>query len=420
MKLSKIALVVLFSLWLISSPAAISQSLTVQGTAQTFQTTCFGICWGTNCTSVTSQGAMTLGGQWQGCTRIHRTGRGQIPLDAISGTVQDPVIVIPVRSLSPASSSRCARMTISTSAGILDQGIFCTDQALSPIRIPLGETLQSHIDSGASSISIAASNPEFDVPDNCGCTGSEANNLSLGAPQLELITVPLKSLWIPQFGHGTGGGNQLTSEIRILNLSTDTSEVLISSFDGVGNPADLIDDGGSSASEVEMVLAAFGTARLNSMNQNSSDFDLGWIQLQVPDTQQIGVEVLFNIIDSTGSLSSTNVQTDPLTEAASFLGLVRQDMRSGMALINPPDNEEAEIDILLFDSEGQRLNETRITLAPGHKISQFLDEYFEDEELQGFDGSVEVRSSRPIAILALRQEGTVVTTQTIFPSRQIE
>ncbi|MEE8584507.1 MAG: hypothetical protein V3T83_06600 [Acidobacteriota bacterium] len=62
-----------------------------------------------------------------------------------------------------------------------------------------------------------------------------SHNLMAGSPQG-------RSFFIPQIGHGTdAGGNQFSTEINFINLSTTTSQIVIRTFSDDGNPLRLLE-----------------------------------------------------------------------------------------------------------------------------------------------------------------------------------
>lgn len=221
--------------------------------------------------------------------------------------------------------------------------------------------------------------------------------------------------WIPQFGHGSGAGNRFSSEISLLNLSSTPASFTIAAFDDQGAPSELLLFNGASTAQVSGQAVGGGTVFQASLNRNSdTELSTGWVRVTGPPS--IGVEVLFNIIDPSGSLSSTNVRAGALSRAAAFAVRLQGSVRTGLALLNPISSSgEADIELALFDAQGIPSGVARLTLGPGRKTARFMDEFFLD--LTEFSGSAELRSTHPIAILPLRQEGTVLTTQETFPLR---
>ena len=99
-----------------------------------------------------------------------------------------------------------------------------------------------------------------------------------------------------------------------------------------------------------------------------------------------------------------------------MFGLVLPSVKTGIALLNPPLNDPAEVDLHFFNPGGNEVAMRTINLLPGEKVARFLDELVSG--LEGFTGSVEMRADEPISFLPIRQEGLVLTTQDAFPPRQ--
>ena len=248
--------------------------------------------------------------------------------------------------------------------------------------------------------------------------GSVTPELASSHREAPAGSITERSFWIPQFGHGSTAGNQFTTAINLINLSTTTSKVAIFTFGDDGNPLNLLDMDGTSVSKIEdLEIQGRGTASINSLNEDPTN-QLGLGYAQVTTQQAIGVEVIFEIRDPENNLSATNVRPIPLVTALSFFGRASADTRTGIAVVNPPTNKQTTVEFFLFDSPGTPSGNGDVVLAPGQKSAQFLDQLVEN--LGGFTGSVEMRSDEPVSLLPLRQQGLVLTTQDAFPPRQLD
>lgn len=258
---------------------------------------------------------------------------------------------------------------------------------------------------------------------------------------LACLTVFSQSLWggtttantvyIPQIGHGAdGAGNQFSSEINLINLSTTASQVVVRTFDEDGGPVRLLlMDLGTTApeavSELTIQLPGLGTGDVHTLSENPDSLLLGWAS--VSTDQAVGVQAVFRIRDVDGNLTTAaNIRIGPLTSGASFFGLQNATVNTGIAFVNPPGNPAARVSVHAVDKDGTGLLTSMINLGPGEKDSRFLFEYL--PSLGSFNGSIEIRSVNmadpesmdipQIAILPIRQEGVVLTTSDLFPLRE--
>ena len=141
--------------------------------------------------------------------------------------------------------------------------------------------------------------------------GSVTPELASSHREAPAGSITERSFWIPQFGHGSTAGNQFTTAINLINLSTTTSKVAIFTFGDDGNPLNLLDMDGTSVSKIEdLEIQGRGTASINSLNEDPTN-QLGLGYAQVTTQQAIGVEVIFEIRDPENNLSATNVRPIP-------------------------------------------------------------------------------------------------------------
>ncbi len=258
---------------------------------------------------------------------------------------------------------------------------------------------------------------------------------------------PNRFFWIPQYGHGVVAVNNLlfTTEVYVLNLQADPSEYRLEAYDEAGEPLRAIgrqvNGSVSPVSVASGVVPVGGTARINSAS-DPGQLALGSAILTSNDA--IAAEVVFNIFDATSGelLTSTNVALTPIVTAISFFAFdqfregaeglgqspqgARRRVRSGLAVFNPPlipgitDGVGARVDLFALDPTGVIVGEGFVNVAPGQRVSRFIDELIAD--IPDFEGSIEIRTSGlesgvPVALLPLRQEDIILTTQSLFPPR---
>ncbi len=252
-----------------------------------------------------------------------------------------------------------------------------------------------------------------------------SHNLLAGSPGA-------RSFFVAQVGHGTDGiGNQFSTEINFINLSTTTSEVVIRTFSDEGDPLRLIEQNlpntaPESVAELTVQIPGTGTARTRSLNPNpGTALDIGWAQIST--AQAVGPKVVFRIVNPADQLvTAADIRVIPIVTAASLFGHQQNTSGTAIALLNPFGNPPARISLEAIGNDGNSILTSFIDLLPGEKTARFLFQYM--PSLGNFDGSIEIRSRNmtdpdsndrpPIAILPLNQQGLILTTQNPFPPRQ--
>lgn len=252
------------------------------------------------------------------------------------------------------------------------------------------------------------------------------------SPGLMAGTVQTSTFFVSQFGHGTDQlGNQFSSEINLINLSSTASQVTLATFNDDGDTIrlleqELINTAPEAVSELSVEIPGRGTAVARSLNDNpASALNTGWVQATTSNA--VGIQVVFRIRDGDGNLiTASNVVVGPLTSAASMLGTNSNSLKTGVALLNPPGSANASVSIRAIDSDGDMVSAFMLSpLQPGERRVGFLDELLPG--LGNFNGSIEIRSEDiednpvPISILPLLQDqsSSVLTTQELFEPRQL-
>ncbi len=234
-----------------------------------------------------------------------------------------------------------------------------------------------------------------------------------------------QTIYVPQFGHGVDAfGNSFSSTISFINLANTTSRVEVRAFNQSGDPVDLLQRVGSpfepaaAVPEAGTEVAPLGFGSIDSAATNpSAGVQVGWVEINADAA--VEAEVLFSIRNATtGNLTTSTsiIPTAPVT-AASFIAFAASGANTGVALLNPPGNDgPAVVSLAVIDRLGRTVGESELTLQPGAQTARFLSEIVAG--LENFSGTFELRSSRPIAVLPLRQDGIELTTQVVHPARE--
>jgi hypothetical protein len=240
------------------------------------------------------------------------------------------------------------------------------------------------------------------------------------------------TVYIPQVGHGQGFETTLT----FMNGSVTTNRVAIRTYDGNGDPVNLLlqkkspigdptDPDEMAVDSKGIELAGLGTVEVMSLNDNPSGLTLGYAEIEADWGENFSVEAVFRRFQGNILETTTSVLPFPATKAVSFFAFANSFARTGVAILNPAENEEAaEVEFMVYDNLGTLYDTATLDLAEGEKIAQFLDEAGLFPDLAGgdFTGSCEVRSNVPVALTVIKQEGSqgFFTTQTQQPARNVD
>ncbi len=187
------------------------------------------------------------------------------------------------------------------------------------------------------------------------------------------------------------------------------------SFSDSGDPIRLLrGSDGSAAQQLNEQTPFMGTSTLESQNEEPNQITLGWVRILTEIS--LGAGAIFRIFQWNNLQTAAAVLPRPLTSSASFAAKFSGAVRTGLAVLNPLVNRNpTNVWLTLFDEGGNQIADTVIPLEAGQKESAFLDKMISG--LQDFNGSVQLKSDFPVAVLPLQQEGVVLTTLDVFPGR---
>lgn len=228
---------------------------------------------------------------------------------------------------------------------------------------------------------------------------------------------PLNDTFLSQFGHG-GNPDSLSfsTTISLINLSTTTSQVSILSSDPSGATVPLLRNplNGEPAPSISVQIPANGTAQVESASEDPTQIQTGSVSI-FSFNDLVVTQTEFSIFSQGNLAARAQVPGRQLRQRGSFP--IGQQGRTGLAVLNPFINGlPAEVLLASVDPDGNVMDMGGVELMPGQQISRFLDELM---DVVGAT-SAEFSSNVPVAILPLQQEGFVLTTQDVFPGRNVE
>ncbi|GAB4250280.1 MAG: hypothetical protein Kow00109_26230 [Acidobacteriota bacterium] len=230
---------------------------------------------------------------------------------------------------------------------------------------------------------------------------------------------------IPQFAAGSAGGLRIETTVTLVNLSTEVlnpARATVRTFGPDGSPLAMLRrstlGGVEAADTVQREIPGRGVAVVESYA--AGGLLVGWLEVTTEDN--LAVEVLYKIFDGTGNLLTvTSILPRTAVDSATLLISLAPGagLASTVAVVNPSENnEEAAVDIVVYDEFGNRVAAGGFSLPAGSQLARSWPELV--PELNGFPsflGSAEITSNVPLNWLALQQEGVQLSSRDGLPPR---
>lgn len=229
---------------------------------------------------------------------------------------------------------------------------------------------------------------------------------------------------VPQFAGGSVGGLTIHTTAVLVNLGTgvlNPARATVRAFDAAGAPLAILRrstlGGDEAADTVQREIPGRGVAVVESYL--GAELRIGWLEVETEDN--LVVEVLYRIFDGAGNLLTvTSILPREAVNAATLLiNLVPAAGRtSTVAVVNPPENETAVVEIVVYDEFGNRVADAEFSMAPGHHLARNWAELVPElAQLPSFLGSAEISSNVPLAWLTLQQEQVQLSSRDILSPR---
>lgn len=143
---------------------------------------------------------------------------------------------------------------------------------------------------------------------------------------------------------------------------------------------------------------------------------VGWAEIST--SGPAGIVVTLRGEEAVGSLLTTTslIPEEPTTSFSAY-ALVSPSASTGIALLNPWADSSGVI-LRLSDRDGSLVGERGFLLLGGRKMAQFLNEKDLFPNLENFEGTLQVASTRPLAATVIRVDGIYWSTFRVFPLGQ--
>ncbi|HYR85760.1 MAG TPA: kelch repeat-containing protein [Terriglobia bacterium] len=209
---------------------------------------------------------------------------------------------------------------------------------------------------------------------------------------------------LPQFV--VGGGYR--TEIFLSNPASRSADINMSITDMNGSPlATTID--GVQRSAVSVTVAPLGS-RTFSAPDTSGTLRAGTVRIR----SNVRVNV-FAVVRLTGSPAVTVYPASPARSAMVQVRLNRNSQtNTGLAVANTGPASASVVLTLLNDS-GNEVARIDRSLAPGGQLSRFVDELFANLQQSDFQGTITVRSSQAVSVVALAFDRDGILTIPVVP-----
>lgn len=223
---------------------------------------------------------------------------------------------------------------------------------------------------------------------------------------------------IPQVAHGSAAGLRIATSIILVNTGAEPVSGTIDFLDAEGNPLSF-DFGKGNRPSYDFSLAGRGALRITS--QGSTATRNGWARISpIPG---LSTSSIFHIWDAQSRLiTEMGVGEVPIATdfnlAADSLG----SNNTGLALVNPDEEDPARLVFTLVDSEGSIIETKTETLQPLSQRSLFFTEIFPDRtDIDDFQGLVNVNTGVGVAAMTIWQEqGKLTSLPLLAPVRGFE
>lgn len=211
-----------------------------------------------------------------------------------------------------------------------------------------------------------------------------------------------------QGANGTFEGGSFVVTLIFVNRTAAASNGRVSLFKSDGTPFVVTLTDGTSDSSFEFTVPAGGSIFLRT--DGSGDISAGYALLDA--TGPLGGTLIFTQRDGAGNVTSeAGVGASPVGARFSIPVLFDQGgTNTGIAFVNF-SSQTIQITLTRRDEAGTEREQEMITLEPGEHSPQFATELF--DQLSGvaeFQGSIEITSSAPISAVALKLQGSLLTT----------
>ncbi|UCF39076.1 MAG: hypothetical protein JSU96_09665 [Acidobacteriota bacterium] len=223
------------------------------------------------------------------------------------------------------------------------------------------------------------------------------------------LTEGQNELIFPQVANGSFSGGDISILLVLVNRTQANSIGEVRFFQSDGDPFSVGLRDGRQGSSFQFTIAPGGSTILAT--DGSGDLSAGYARLS--STVPLGGVLLFTTRDSSGfARAEVGVGTSPVGNRFKVPVLVERSSstNTGLALANT-SAEDTLLTLDLKSSAGDLLEQQTIALNTGEQLPRYVTELFDLlSAAADFEGSVEIHSAEAISAVALRTQGSLLTT----------
>jgi hypothetical protein len=177
----------------------------------------------------------------------------------------------------------------------------------------------------------------------------------------------------------------------------------------------LVGSDGSTITEVGTDIPALGTETLQFGNPQE-ELTVGWARL-ASESNFVATE-FFQIQLADKALPRVGVLPGVPATRYRMFGFVKSgETNTGLALANPDEKNSANVTVRRYDTEGGQVGEVSFALPARGHLARFLDEEPLFEDLQDYEGVVELEADRPIVTVMLRSDNSLLSAASVESPR---
>ena len=226
---------------------------------------------------------------------------------------------------------------------------------------------------------------------------------------LQSISLAQTPQYFPQFADGGG----YVTTWYFTGFGEGSTSVTIEFFSQNGAPMSLVTDRGTSTA-FDWTLGKTETTALHTLGGGGSA-RTGWAK--VTSSRAVGAVEVFQYYRETGELiSQVGVLPTDGVSNATLLVSSNTDRGTALALANP-DSSPVNYSLRLLDNRGALLATSSLALGPGNHIAAYVYQIPGLERSANFEGSLEISSSSPFALVSLIFEGQNISSVPVLPGR---
>ena len=208
------------------------------------------------------------------------------------------------------------------------------------------------------------------------------------------------TLYFAQIAEGKSGSLTNKTILTLVNPNDVPVTAAVTFFSSPSGEPFPVDIGVGVLSAFEVTIPAKSEAVINSAGTRPTA-SAGWARVKA--REHIGGLAVFQVFNSAGAfVTEAGVASSPLARNFVVPAEFKDEFESGLALVNPAELSIASVTLSLRNLNGTLLATVNRQLGPRQHTALFLRELFPGTVPAGFQGTIEINSTDPLAATTLR------------------